>query len=277
MIDEIYDVGYTFKPVKNGQGQLVHMGSERIGDRLIFSALPEMVFEQTGKKVVDLDPKGFNWFWDNNPFVVRDEKVKRIVPLQLIADQSTHGRYYRNLPNFLSIVDKYCSIFGLECTIRHPKLYKYENEKRNPKKVILTTQGALDEMMGGEMYDRILSDEIIEQIKNNYKEYDIIQIGSKGDKDAGVIDKRGLSIWESVKEVSEASIYIGVNTGVMWIASCYPHIAKKVILCQYSEESLKYFIPMNVDDHHTVWCDYSNQFFNATNRDIGITTSYLKI
>ncbi len=276
--DEIYDIGFTFNPVKNAQGQVIHGGTKKIGDRLIFSGIPEMYYQQTGKKIVDLDSD--NWFWDHNPYVVRNKKVRSTVPLQMIADKSTFHDYLRNMPNFLSIVDKYCAYFGLECTLRHPRLYMYEDVPRITNKVVLTTQGALQGHMMGESKDRVLSDEIIEQISDNYKDYDIIQIGSVSDKQAfgnNITDMRGLDIWESAKEIASASAYIGVNTGTYWIANCYPHIAKKVILCEYSYESLKYFTPMNSKNHHTVWHDWGTQFYNAYDKDCGVTTSYKKI
>lgn len=274
---EVYDIGFTFKQVKNAQGQIVHQGTNRLGDRLIFSGLPQMYYEQTGKKIVDLDNV---WFWDHNPYVVRGKQAKSTVPLQLIADKSTFHDYLRNMPNFLSIVDKYCAYFGLECTLRHPRLYKYEDIDRIPNKIVLTTQGNLQGHMMGESKDRILSDEVIAQISHNYKDFTIVQIGTKDDKKAvgdNIIDCRGLDIWDSVKEVAESSIYIGVNTGVFWLANCFPHISKKVVLCEYTYESLKYFIPMNAKNHHTVWQDWGTQFFNIYQNDCGVTTSFRKI
>jgi hypothetical protein len=277
MNEEIYDIGFTFREVRNTQGQIVHGGTNRIGDRLIFSGIPQMYYEQTGKKVVDLDDV---WFWDENPYVVRNAKVKSTVPLQMIADKSTFHDYLRNMPNFLSIVDKYCAYLGLECTLRHPRLYRYEGIDRIPNKIVLCTQGNLQGHMMGESKDRVLSDEVIEQIRKNYKKYNIVQIGTINDKKANgdnIIDCRGLDIWDSAKEIAESSMYIGVNTGTYWIANCYPHISKKVILCEYSYESLKYFIPMNVKNHHTSWQDWGTQFFNIYEKDCGVTTSFKKI
>lgn len=270
--------GFTFQPLRDSSGNIIHGGTNKIGDRLIFSGLPQMIYEQTGEKVVDLDTN--NWFWDNNPYVKRNVDHKNTVALQMIADRSTFHTYLRNQPNFLSIPDKYCCYFGLECTLRHPRLYKYENIEREPDKIILTTQGALQGHMMGESADRVLSDEVISQISQNYKNYKIVQIGSLSDKKAegvNIIDRRGLPIWESVKEIASANMYIGVNCGVMWIAACYPHISLKVVLMEYSKESLKYFIPMNTDNHHSQWHDWSISWFNKLNEDVGITTSFKQI
>lgn len=266
--------GFSFGVLKNAQGQVVQQGSSRIGDNLIWSALPQMLFEQRGIQVVDMDK---HWMFDNNPFVKRDIQVDKVIPCQLMKDKSTFNNYLRNLSNFLSVVDHLCTFFGLESTIRHPKLYKFEDVERKPNKVILVTQGNNQGQMNGESDDRVLSDEILDTIKTNYKNYDIVQIGSKNDKDAGVTDKRGLPIWESVKEIAESSLYIGVNTGPLWIASAYPHINKKVILTQYNDNFLKYYIPMSVNDHHNIWNDWGVGFYNTTDKDIGTTYSYKKI
>lgn len=282
MNNKIAELGFTFNPVKNNQGQIVHDGTDRIGDRLVFSSLPEMICKQRGYDyVVDLDPNGKNWFWDHNPYVKRGEPVKSTIPLQLLADKTTFHHNLKNMNQFFSIVDKYCSYFGLDCTIRHPKLYMYENIAKKPFKVIITTQGNLQGHMNGETFDRVIPDHILEKIKENYEDgrFELVQIGSKNDKSAGkcVIDKRGLSIWDSVKEVAESMIYIGVNTGVFHIASAFPHISKKIILCEYNDISLRYYLPLNPQNHHTSFLYHAEQFYNSYDRDIGVTTSYLKI
>lgn len=273
-MNKIYEKGLTFGVVKNNLGQIIHNGSNRMGDRLIFSGLPEMFYEQFRENVVDVDHA---WFFDYNPYVVRNQPHKNTVPLILMADQSTHHTYLRNLPNFLSLPDKYCAYFGLECTLRHPRLYKYEDSIRNPMKVIITTQGNNQGYMMSETAPRILSDEIIDRIKNNYKNFELVQVGLLTDKDAGVTDKRGIPIWDVVKEISESMYYIGPNCGIMWIASCFPHIAKKVILTEYNENALKYYIPMNVKNHHHQWSDWGTQLYNKYTEDIGVTTTFNKI
>jgi hypothetical protein len=267
--------GFTFKSVKNEQGHVVHGGTSRIGDALIWSSIPEMLFKQQGKKIVDMDN---HWQFDNNPYVVRNVSVKNIIPVQALADKSTFHYNLRNQHSFTSIVDRMCAYFGLECTIRHPKLYKYEDSKRNPLKVILTTQGNNQGLMMGETSPRIIPDYVIEQIKENYSGFEIVQIGSKTDKRAeGTIDKRGLTIWDSVKEISEAMYYIGVNTGVMHIASAFPHITKKIVLAEYNKNSLQYYIPLSANNHHSSYLYFAEQFFNVYNEDIGVTTTYKNI
>lgn len=270
-----HDFGFTFGPVKNAQGQVVHAGSSRIGDNLVWSSIPEMMFKQRGIKVVDLDN---HWQFDHNPFVIRNAKARNVIPVQALADKSTFHYNLRNQSSYTSIVDRFCAYFGLECTIRHPKLYKYENSKRNPLKVIITTQGNNQGFMMNEVAHRILPDHVIEQIKENYEGFEIVQIGSKNDKRAeGTVDKRGLSLWDSVKEISEAMYYIGVNTGVFHMASAFPHISKKIILCEYNKNGLINYIPLNPHNHHSTFLYFAEQFYNVYNEDIGVTSTYKNI
>jgi len=281
MNEKIYEMGVTFGPVKDGSGRIIHNGTDRIGDRIIFSSLIQMLCEQRDyDRIVDLDADGRNWFFDKNPFIVRGAKAKSTIPLQIFADKSTFHSSLRNLPMFMSVADKFCSYFGLDCTIRHPRLYAYEDSERNPKKIIVTTQGRLQGHMMGESSDRMLSDEIIDQILRNYKNYDIYQVGTPNDKKVegnSVTDLRGIPIWDVVKHISESSSYIGVNTGIMWISAAFPHINKKIVLCEYSEESLKYYIPSSTNHHHSQWNEIGFQYFNRFDRDIGVTFSYKKI
>lgn len=263
------DLGVTFSPVPG------HPGTSKIGDRLIFSSLPEMYFRKHGKKLVDLDKV---WQWDNCPYVLRDVPVKSVIHLQALADSSTHHNYLRGLPVYLSILDRYCCMFSMDCTIRHPKLYTFEDVEVDPRKVIIHTTGDRNQpIMLGEDAPKIMSKEMIDAIKHNYRNFDIYQIGAKDDLDAGVIDRRGLPIWETAKEISTASIFIGINSGPLHIAHCFPRINKKVIITEYSESTLQYFFPMDSANAHRQWWDWGVQFFNRYDRDIGVTFSYTKI
>lgn len=254
-----------------------HPGTTKIGDRLIFSALPEMYFKKHGKRLIDIDKC---WFWDYCPYVVRDVEPRASMHLQAIADRTTHNNYLRGLPVYLSIADRYTAMFSMDCTIRHPKLYRFEDAERDPRKVILHTTGdRMQPTMLGEDAPKIMSMEMINTIKENYKNYDIVQVGDKYDLDAKVIDKRGLSIWDTCKEIAEASIFIGINSGPYWIASCFPHISRKLIITEYSDSTLReYFIPMDARQPHRQWWDWGTQFFNRyPDVDLGVTVGYKKI
>lgn len=254
-----------------------HPGTTKIGDRIIFSAFPEMYFKKHGRKLIDVDKV---WQWDYCPYVVRDIQPKRIMHLQAIADATTHNNYLRGLPIYLSIADRYTSMFSMECTIRHPKLYQFENAERNPRKVIIHTTGDRNQpTMLGEDAPKIMSQDMIDAIKHNYRNYELVQIGSASDVDAKVQDKRGLSIWDTVKEISDASIFIGVNSGPYWLAAAFPHISKKLIITEYDKSTMQnYFIPMDAAQPHRQWWDWGTSFYcRDKEEDWGAATSYTKI
>lgn len=274
-IEEPLELGFTFNPVRNPNGQIIHNGTNRIGDRMVFSGIPQMLFEQRGIKIVDLDEK--NWMFDYNPYVVRNRIVKNNFPFQLLADQSTHHTYLKNLPILLSLPDKYCQYLGLKCTLRRPRLYRYEDIQKKRNKVVVATQGDLQGFMMNETSPRILPDHVLEQILFNYKDCEIVQVGLQRDKKfegKNVVDKRGIpDIWDVVKEIAEAQIVISPSCGVTWISAAYLNTTK-VVLCEYNEIALDSYIPRISTNHHSQWSDQNFQLFNVYENDVGVTNSY---
>jgi ADP-heptose:LPS heptosyltransferase len=125
----------------------------------------------------------------------------------------------------------------------------------------------------------VLSQEIIDHVCDRYRSHEIIQIGSREDVDARVVDCRGLDdIWEVAKIISQASVFIGVDSGPYWIAACYPHIFRKKVLMQYPTAYLRTtFVPMHMLNPHVHWHDTSCLYYNRTQEDAGVTYSYLKL
>lgn len=279
-VPEFYDLGFSFKPAKNSNGHIIHNGTRRIGDRMVFTGIPEMMYQQRNIKLVDVDDyedKGFNWMFDYNPYILRNARAKSVISMQLLADQSTHHHYLRNMPVFLSIADKYSQYFGLRCTLRRPRLYKYEDIERKRNKVVVATQGDNQGLMLNETFPRILPDHVMEQILYNYRDCEIVQVGLINDKKfegKNVVDKRGIpDIWDVVKEIAEAGVVISPSCGVTWISAAYLN-QTKVVLCEYNDVALESYIPRIVTNHHHQWSDQNFQLFNTYSSDIGVTNSY---
>jgi ADP-heptose:LPS heptosyltransferase len=116
-------------------------------------------------------------------------------------------------------------------------------------------------------------------VRATYRGHEIVQVGSKEDVDAHVVDCRGLEdIWEVVKIISQASIFIGVDSGPYWIAACYPRIFRKKVLMQYPPDYLRRgFVPMHVINPHVHWHDASCLYFNRGVDDAGVTYGYVKL
>jgi hypothetical protein len=257
-------------------------GAEGLGDLLQFSSFPENYYRNTGERVVDVNNA---WIFDHNPFVVRGRNASRTINLwrqpwpQRIAVSS---QSYFAKPIFFSIADRTASIFDQEVYLKHPRLYVFENLPTIRNRLVIHTTGKrtapiLRQL--GEDQSRILPPQIIEYIRFKYRSSDIIQVGSLDDVDAQVTDCRGLeNIWDTVRIIAQATMFIGVDSGPAWIAACYPEIFKKKILVQYPPEFLrKSFVPMHLAVPHHHWHDFSFMYYNRSEDDAGVTYSYLKV
>jgi hypothetical protein len=252
---------------------------DKIGDGLIYSSCPEN-FYNAGKGKI-LDTKNV-WFFDHNPYVVRNSTAMQTIDMQKFADQTSFFHYGRSsLPCLLSVADRFNTKFGIPTRLRHPRLYKYEDLSQIPNKLVVHTQGDLNEPIA--LYEdthALMTDDVMNVIQEKYDKYNIVQVGGKDDKPFGrkAKDRRGISIWDSVKEIADAAIFIGVNSGPMNIALCYPRINIRMFEPQFPQTVLEnFFIPMDAKFAHNQWFDYGIKIFNRYDADLGATYSYLKI
>jgi hypothetical protein len=238
-----------------------------IGDKLQFSSIPENFFYTYGYKIIDIDKC---WIYDYNPYVDRTSCPEKIYNPWLSQNSNLEHKIRNNTLKYplLGLSLRAAAALDLNLKLRHNRLYIYEDEETDYKKVVVHTNGKIE---GGE-----INDLIIDQIRNNYKNYSIYQIGGKDDKKTPFIDMRGLNIWETAKFISSAAIFIGVNSSMMHLANCYPKVRKKIILLQYNQNDLKYFYP-SAYGNYTHWIDYNNELYNQYDIDIGATMSFIKI
>ena len=233
-----------------------------IGDKVQFCAIPENFYKNYGTKLIDVSNC---WVFDKNLYIQRDIDPSNVIDLWGLS---------WNSGNYLSKSELMNSLFNF------PKIYTrstrlYFNE--DPKNVC---QNKLCLHAQGRSSGSKLSKKIIDKIKERYSNYDIVQVGGINDVDCQVNDARGLSMWETVEEISTSAIFIGVNSGMMNIANCYPHINKKIIMDLASgefDETLNRFSPLSENHHLFRWVDYGWQYYNDTDVDIGATYTYNKI
>ena len=251
-----------------------------MGDKLQFASFPENYYRNTGEKVIDLDCL---WIYDHNPFVVRGRVPTQVMNLkaepwpQLLGHTSV--AQFLAKPIFFSSADRTACIFNHIAYLRHPRLYAYEDLPTINNRIVIHTTGRTFDRTMKEDQPKVLADEIMHYIRIKYRNYDLIQVGSKDDADAHVVDCRGLQdIWETVKIIAQAGMFIGVDSGPSWIAASYPAIFRKKVLMQYSPEFLRTsFIPMHLLIPHQHWYDASFIYYNRSKDDAGITYSYLKL
>jgi len=272
-----------------------------IGDLIITTSFPENFYKITGEKVLVDDYKA-KWVFKYNPYVVFDYKSHDIqnIPMMIEARYPDLVEKYIKDKNTFSISSQaewimYC--VGLDTdkiTIRHPRLYIHEDLKQKPKKLTVHTTGSNRSLVGeeqirynlGEDAERIMSDEVIETILNNYKDWEIYQVGGEDDKPLGgnSIDLRGkLDLYEVAREIASSQRFIGVVSGLMHMANAYPNVEKRIVLMEFPDSTLRkgfQSIPLRPGELRNrmfAWLDPSNTFYNKYKIDMGVTCSYLKL
>jgi len=233
-----------------------------VGDRIQFTHIPENIFKLTGEKVCDISN---SWVFDHNPYIERNiaqEKITKILDLWDISHNFTAENFKSHAERFFIWYSKEFETNFQNPPLRHPRLYIGEDKEINPNRVLVHTTGKSEVTS--------ISDEVIQAISKNYKNYEIIQIGGVNDKKTPFISKLGLSYTETAELIATSAIFIGVNSGMMNIANCYPRVNKKILI----PRDLDNFLPMS---KHSSWFDHGSAFFNYTENDVGATFSYLKI
>lgn len=284
-------------------------GCEGMGDKIQFSSLPETFYKWHGVRLIDATNC---WVFDHNPYVRRDVKKSLKVKFEegfnipalyceekdwvdpsIRGTQIIRKKRRPDHPMFIKLYPSYQE--GWVTTSRNvwlnqyiginpfqkleldfprgPRLYKYEDPNQVKKDQITIHVGP-----SRGLPRRFIPDYVLNEIKKRYSSYNIIQIGSEKDHDSPFIDKRGLPIWETIEIIAKSSIFIGINSGPMHVANCYPHINKKMIASAVDEGSLKRFEPLagRISEHFS-WVDYGWQYYTTDDYDVGRLYSYKRI
>ena len=119
-----------------------------IGDQVSTTALPENIYNVTGKKCVITDKR--IWAFKHNPYIVfldeeqaagLDEIV--IVPDSRIVEQRTSYEKMMNSVVYNSQTEYMCVNMNFnDVRLRHPRLYIYEDARRFPNRVVVHTTGS---------------------------------------------------------------------------------------------------------------------------------------
>jgi len=272
----------------------LHFNFFHIGDQIIITSIPENYFNATGDKVIIDDER--IWSLKYNPYVIfkKPEEVVAHPVLDLVPDCRipSQAKNYASVTNSLiasSQAEYMCLSLGLKrTTLRHPRLYIYEDETIIPNKIVVHTTGSdrtrdkevAIRTYAGEDALRIMSDEVIDVILKNYKDWQIVQVGGKEDKPLGghSIDRRGqYDYWQTAKEIATSSRFIGVSSGPWHIANCYPRVDKRIVFMEFPESTLLTYKPGDVRNFLFSWFDPTSTFFNRFQCDVGLTYAYSKI
>lgn len=245
-------------------------GAVGIGDQLMFSSFPENFFAATGAKLIDVDNV---WCFDSNPFIERNKTPDTLINPRIAALPQSISIDNGGRREFLgSVAERTMAQYSLDVSklvLRHPRLYRFENGPLKKRVVVHTT---------GRTSKGQLSHNTMDFIASRYHEFEIVQVGSKEDISfPKAIDFRGASIWDTTQVISECSVFIGVDSGPSWIASCYPQISCKTILSGFSAPEIRAIQPMIAKLNGWHWYDSSRQYFNESEFDNSFTYSFLKL
>jgi hypothetical protein len=242
--------------------------SPGIGDQIQYSALPEIIFNYLGIRLWDVQKK---WVYDYNPYVLRgDTYVGACVSWNdfFLQQKFDSGVQY------LSRNHKLCEFLGIPfefVKIRHPRLYRFENE--TPQYDICIHVGP-GNSIGGEVDDKT-----IKIIEDKYFDKKIIQVGGAKDKKTNFENALGNSCWEMAEIISKSRIFIGIDSGPMNMSYCYPNVQKKIIVNPNEVlQDLNNFVPQRYYHHICEnWIDFNVSLYNQSNFDIGATFAVYKI
>ena len=266
-----------------------------IGDQVCTTGVPENLFESTGARSYITDPK--IWAYKHNPYVefLTERQTRTFIAINLMPDTRVkeqtqkYAQTYDNL-SIASQAEWLCANVGIKYPkLRHPRLYIHENEKIIPNKIAVHTTGKVERKGEpeetwirhglGEDAPRAMTQNIIDQIAENYEGWDVYQVGGKDDVSmtGKFTDLRGLDLWETAKHISQASRFIGVNSGMMHIAHCYPKVEKRIVMNELSDNSIHRWRIGDIRNLSFAWYDSASTVFNKTDYDIAYTYSYKKI
>lgn len=239
-----------------------------IGDALQFTTVPENYFKSTGQKVID-DTN--HWVLDNNPYVIRNADDITLKRSKMLYGWNHNPRYIpKNRSCYTSMAEQHTGNLEITPFIRHPRLYVHEDfpiEKRT--KILLQTHGRSH---------GIMPDYIIKHILNKYKNMPLYHIGLPTDPDIGIPKIITPTLWDLAKEISEARMVIGMDSGPSWIACCYPDVIVKRLRMKPSLEELKEWVPLDAKNIHAIWDELQlHTVYNQSEDDIGFTSSYRRI
>lgn len=241
-----------------------------IGDGLQFSSVPENYFRATGEKLYDVNKP---WFFDHNPYVIRDKPQNELERVQEMWNFSpTQYQWPKVRPEgvYLSNAEIHAAIWEIPVVLSRPRIYRFEDflfEKR--EKILLHIDGKSHGVM---------PQHIINHVVAKYAgTKQLYLVGNPPVDIVGVPRIRTATLWDLAKEISEARMLIGMDSGPAWIAACYPDVIVKKIRTKPTPEHFKKWIPLEIKNIHSHWDDRCHQIFNPTEDDVGFTWSYRRI
>lgn len=242
-----------------------------LGDALQFCSLPENYSRaKGGKKLVDLSRP---WFFDHNPYVDRgtsqvDEKIEMWNFPQQYEWPLPRKEYEPQI--YLSNAEIWTSVLRVPVVMNRMRLYRFEDFPFEKRKMILFH---IDGRSHGEMPEHI-----IQHVIKKYSPTDQLFLIGNPKKNYGLKVIKTNTLWDLAEVISQCRMYIGIDSGPSWIASCYPDVITKIVRTKPNPPELfEDWIPLEKKNIHSMWDSRERMTHNVSDRDIGFTWSYKRI
>lgn len=253
-----------------------------LGDGIQFSSLPENYYRHTGHKLIDVSRP---WFFDENPYLNKDPNAvpNKVIELWNFSPTQYDWPNPRNTSQqpgdwkptpkkpfvYLSNAEIWASLLGVNVVLNRPRLYRFEDhpyEKR--EMILLQTLGKSH----GQMPDHIVH-HVISKYSSTKQ---LFHIGPGNT--FGLQHIETTSFWELARLISKAKMFIGLDSGPSWVASCYPDVVNKVVRVKPNPpELLETWVPLEIGNIHSFWDSRERVVYNTTDDDIGFTYSYKRL
>lgn len=243
-----------------------------MGDKIQFSSLPENYFRATGHKLIDTHKC---WIFDHNPFVLRDfkEPLSKTVDLWNFSPMQYDWPVppAPRLPVYNSNAEIWCMHLGIPAVLTRPRLYIHEDwpfEKR--RKILLHTDGRSHGKMPLE---------VIEHVRRKYLPTgDLYLVGlDVPSHHYGIPYIKTDTLWDLAKEISQARMFIGSDSGPAWIAACYHDVVVKKVRHRQMLDQYNSWTPLAVNNFHAHWDDRAFQIHVVDENDRGPFWSYKRL
>ncbi len=240
-----------------------------VGDQLQFSSLPENYFRATGNKLVDISKP---WFFDDNPFVLRDVDAEKVTELWNFSPKTWNWPNPRGAGRpgvYTSNAEIWASLFNVPVRLNRPRIYRHESYPFDLRqKILVHTDG----ISHGRMTPAVL-----EHVIAKYGATRQLHFIGKDPPRIGLPIIETPTLWDLARVISEARMLIGMDSGPSWIAACYPDVIVKKLRYKPASHQFDSWVPLEVKNIHSHWDDRCHQIYNPTDEDIGFTSSFRKL
>lgn len=239
-----------------------------LGDAIQFTSLPENYWRHKENKLVDLNA---HWIFDHNPYVVRG--VEKVDVEHDLWYNHCHQRpaFWPRPTVLLASAEAHTCQFKIPMVLNRPRLYRYEEFPFERRETVLLH-------VKGRSHGR-MPEHVVKHVLQKYGSR-VARIGLPDEWTYSMDEPKYIStsnIWDLAQVISQARLFIGMDSGPSWIAQCYPDVVTKKLRMIPKLEELQNHVPLEWCRLNSHWDDRSAMIYNHSGDDVGFTWTYRRI